>query len=121
MLSKTINFKDYNGEDREQTFLFNLTNAEITKMEMSTSGGLVEKINRIAAAKDGAEIIKMFEEILATAYGEKSPDGLHFVKSPELSRAFSQTGAYDVLFMELVTDPEAASVFISGVIPQTNK
>jgi hypothetical protein len=118
MLAKTIKFKDYNGQDREQTFLFNLTQAEVTKLELSTAGGLVEKINAIAAAKDGEEIIKLFEEILAMAYGEKTPDGLHFQKTPELSRAFSWTPAYDILFMELVTSPEAASAFINGIIPQ---
>jgi hypothetical protein len=31
---------------------------------------------------------------------------------------FSQTSAYDVLFMELATNDEAAAVFLKGVLPK---
>ena len=51
------------------------------------------------------------------AYGEKSPDGKRFIKSPELSEAFSQTEAYSELFMELASDSDAASKFVNGIIP----
>lgn len=51
------------------------------------------------------------------SYGEKSPDGKRFVKSEELSTAFSQTEAYSQLYMELATDADKAAEFINGVIP----
>ena len=120
MLKQTIKFLDYNNVEREQDFYFNLTKSEVTEMEMSTKGGLVEKINRIVAAKDGGEIINLFKEIVFKAYGEKSPDGVRFIKGKESSLAFSQTPAYDILFMRLVTNPEAASEFINGIVPQDN-
>lgn len=119
MLKKTITFIDFNDEARTEDFYFNLTRSEITMMEMSEEGGLVEKINRIVARKDGAEIMKVFEDVIAKAYGEKSADGRQFVKSPELSKAFSQTPAYDILFMELVTDPDQAAAFINAITPKT--
>ena len=56
-------------------------------------------------------------EIILKAYGEKSADGRRFVKSKELSEAFSQTGAYDTLFLELVSDANAAAAFVNAVIP----
>lgn len=37
-----------NGNERTEDFLFNLTEAELTEMEMSVDGGLAEKINKIA-------------------------------------------------------------------------
>lgn len=55
--------------------------------------------------------------VKATPYGEKSPDGKRFVKSEELSTAFSQTEAYSQLYMELATDADKAAEFINGVIP----
>ena len=51
------------------------------------------------------------------AYGEKTPDGKRFTKSEELSTAFSQTPAYDQLFMEIFTNTDVALEFINGLMP----
>ncbi len=117
MLKKRITYTDYNGIKREEDFYFNLTKAEIMEMEMSTSGGLTELINRVVETQDAPSIIKIFKEIIMKAYGEKSPDGKRFIKSAELSDAFSQTPAYSELFMELASDADAASTFVNGIIP----
>lgn len=117
MLKKTITYNDYNGTERTEDFYFNLTKAEIMEMELSTSGGLAEMITRIVAAQDQPAIIKVFKDLILKAYGEKSPDGKRFIKSDELAMAFSQTEAYSELFMELASDAEAASKFITGIIP----
>ena len=117
MLKRTITYPDYNGGTRTEDFYFNLTQAEITEMELSVDGGLVEMINRIVAAQDGRQIIATFKDIILRAYGEKSPDGERFVKSQELRDAFSQTEAYSKLFMELATDADAAAAFVNGIVP----
>ena len=117
MLKKTIEYTDFNGEERKEDFYFNLTTAEIMEMEMGVAGGFSEMIQRIVDAKDTPSIIKIFKELILKAYGEKSPDGKRFIKSEELSTAFSQTEAYSSLFMELATDADAAAKFVSGIIP----
>lgn len=117
MLKKTITYTDYNGTERTEDFYFNLSKAEIMEMEMSTAGGLAEMIQKIVAAQDVSAIIKIFKDLILKSYGEKSANGKHFVKSEELSTAFSQTEAYSQLFMELATDAEAASKFVNGIIP----
>lgn len=122
MLKKTITYTDYNGAERTEDFYFNLTKAEIMEMEMSTTGGFAEMIQKIVAAQDAPAIIKVFKDLLLKAYGEKSPDGKRFIKTSELSESFSQTEAYSQLFMELATDTEAASNFVNGIIPaEANK
>lgn len=117
MLKKTIEYTDFNGEERKEDFYFNLTTAEIMEMEMGVAGGFSEMIQRIVDAKDTPSIIKIFKELILKAYGEKSPDGKRFVKSEEISTAFSQTEAYSSLFMELATDADAAAKFVNGIIP----
>lgn len=120
MLKKKITYTDYNGVERTEEFLFNLTQAEVTEMELSTPGGLVETINKIVESKDGKEIIALFKEIILKSYGEKSPDGRRFVKSKELSEAFSQTEAYSILFMELATNAELSAAFVNAIVPVIN-
>ena len=117
MLKKTMTYSDYNGTERTEDFYFNLTKAEIMEMEMGTVGGLAEMINKIVAAQDAPAIIKIFKELILKAYGEKSADGKRFIKSEEISNAFSQTEAYSMLFMELATDADAAAAFVNGIIP----
>lgn len=117
MLKKTIKYTDYNGVERTEDFYFNLSKAEVTEMEMSTTGGLAEMINRVVAAQDTPSIIKIFKDLILKAYGEKSADGRRFIKTPEIAEAFSQTEAYSILFMELATDADAASKFVNGITP----
>lgn len=117
MLKKTITYTDYNGSERTEDFYFNLSKAEVMEMEMSTSGGLAGMIQRIVAAQDAPAIIKIFKDLILKAYGVKSPDGKRFIKSEELSTEFSQTEAYSILFMELSTDADAASEFVTGIVP----
>ena len=117
MLKKTITFTDYNGNSRTEDFYFNLTKAEITEMEMGTTGGMAEMIKRIVAAQDAPAIIKIFKKLILKAYGVKSPDGRRFIKSKELSEEFSQTEAYSELFMELAQDAEKAAEFVNGIVP----
>jgi len=117
MLKKTITYSDYNGAERTEDFYFNLSKAQVTEMEMSTAGGLAETIKKIVAAQDAPSIIKIFKDLILKAYGEKSADGKRFIKSDELSTAFSQTEAYSQLFMELATDADSAAKFVNGIIP----
>ena len=117
MLKKTISYTDYDGVKREEDFYFNLSKAELTEMEMSTEGGLQKKIEKITKSQNGKEIIDLFKDIILRSYGEKSYDGRRFIKSKEISEAFSQTEAYTELFMELATDADAAGIFINGIIP----
>lgn len=121
MLKLTRTYNDYNGMSRTEDFYFNLNQAEVTEMELSVDGGLVERINRIVAAQDGKQIIAVFKDIILRAYGEKSADGKRFIKNQELRDAFAQTEAYSDLFMELATNAEAAAKFINGIIPQGKK
>lgn len=121
MITETIKYTDYNGAEREEKFMFNLSKAELMEMEMGTTGGLAEMIQKIVETQDAPSIIKIFKELILKAYGEKSADGKRFIKVNDagvpLSIGFSQTEAYSQLFMKLATDAEAAAKFVNGIVP----
>lgn len=117
MLGKEIAYTDYNGVERKETFFFNLSKAELTEMQLGTTGGWGEMMEKIISAKDTPSLVSAFKNVILKSYGEKSPDGKQFIKSEELSKAFSQTEAYSNLFVELLSDDEKAAEFINGIIP----
>lgn len=117
MLKKSVTYTDYNGNERSEDFYFNLTKAEIMEMEMSTSGGLAEMIQRVVASQDSPTIVKIFKDLVLKSYGQKSLDGKRFVKSDQLREEFVQTEAYSIIFMELATDADAAAKFVNGIVP----
>ena len=118
MLVKTITYTDWNDEERTEDFRFNLTRTELTKFENSKGGGLTEWIKHIVQAKDNKAILDTFDDIIKATYGVKSLDGKTFIKNDQVYEEFKGTGAYDQLFMELVTDATKASEFLAGCLPK---
>lgn len=117
MLKITEKYTDFNGVERTEDFYFNLTEADLMEMELSTSGGLAEMIERIVAAQDGPAIIKIFKDLVLKAYGVKSADGRLHIKNDKVREEFSQTIAYSNIFMRLATDADEAAKFVNGIMP----
>ena len=121
MWKETITYTDYFGEQRTEDFRFHLSQAECAERQMKyAGGGYAEFLRRIIDAKDAEKIVEYFKQFLLESYGEISPDGRRFMKSPELSKAFSETEAYNILYMKLATDDEFAAEFVKGVLPKTD-
>ena len=118
MLKKTITYTEYDGLERTEEFRFNLTKAELMDMELTTVGTFSKLMQKIIDEKDMVRLAKYFKELILKSYGVKSDDGKRFIKSPELSEAFSQTEAYSELYMELLGNSEYAVKFIQQVMPK---
>lgn len=117
MIKKTITFEDFDGNEQTEEHYFNLTKAELLELEMINNGQYSQILTKIGESEDGKQIVEEFKKILKLSYGVRSEDGKRFIKSDELFKAFSQTGAYSELYFELATDAEAGAVFVNGLIP----
>ena len=117
MLTKKITYTDFDGNERTETFYFNLSRAELTELQLTYPGGYAEHIEKVTDSQDRPKIIEMFKDLIKRSYGEKSEDGRRLVKSSEISEAFMQTPAYDELFMEIATNADFATEFVAGVMP----
>ena len=121
MLKKTVKYEDFDGNTREETLYFFISKTELTEMELKTPGGFAKKLESISKSTNGGEIMDVFKEIILTAYGEKSEDGRSFIKKKNgvrLAEEFEQSAAFDALFTELITNPDKASAFVNGIMPQ---
>ena len=104
MLTKKIKAEDFDGNLREETFYFNLSKSELTKMELSVNGGLTTLLQKIAETQDIVEVKNLLEKFIDLSYGVKSLDGRKLEKTEEALKDFKSTNFYDELFMELISD-----------------
>ena len=118
MYKKTMTYEDYNGNSRTESFYFHFSKAELAEMELSKPGGFQAYLQKIIDTEDRETLIELFKDLILKSYGEKDETGKRFIKSKELSTAFAQTNAYSDLFMELVTNTEAATAFVNGLVPE---
>lgn len=118
MLKREIKYVDFNGEEREETFYFHLNKVEVAELEASKSGGIEAFVKRVVSEKDKEKLIEFFKGFILLCYGEKSDDGRYFEKSEELSKKFSYSPAFEILFVELASDADAAAAFVNGVAPK---
>lgn len=121
MLKKEISYTDYNGESRSEDFYFNMTRTEMAELDIDAGGVLIARLNRMVQRKDGAGMARFFRDFIVKSYGEKTDDGRFFDKGENFSlgKRFTRSPAFDVLFMELLTDPtgEKIRAFFLGVVP----
>lgn len=117
MLKKTITYTDFDGQQRTEDHYFNLTQAELTEMELSLNGGLSQLLEKIIQENDQRQIIEYFKKIVIGAYGIKGLDGRTFMKNDQIREEFASTMAYSEIFMELATDADKAAEFVKGIMP----
>lgn len=119
MLEKVIKYTDLNGNEAQDTYMFNFTRREAIKIMAKYNGDIMAEVDRLVKAGSNgmSGIIDMFEEIILSAVGQKSPDGKSFIKSPEIVSQFENSMAYAQLFEDLLTDPKAMEEFVTGCIP----
>ena len=118
MLKREITYETFDGEEATDVFYFNISKPELLELEVDVDGGMAKMLQNIIDTRDNKAILSTFKDLVLLAYGIKSDDGKRFVKSDELREQFSQTAAYQSLFMELATDDNAAVVFLKGCLPK---
>lgn len=118
MITKTIEYTDFYGNKRSEEFYFHMPKSKIAEMQLSLTGGLETYIKRIINTTDQKRLTSLFKDLILMTYGEISEDGRGFIQNEEVSKNFSYTGAYDVLYMELLNDEKAAADFVKGVLPE---
>ena len=118
MLKRTIKYEDFDGNEQEELFYFNISMPELIALEVDHPKGFGAWMEEVMKAKDNKTLMEQFKRIVLLAYGEKSEDGRNFVKNDELKAKFESSAAYISLFTELAMDDNAAAEFLLGVLPK---
>jgi hypothetical protein len=119
MLAKPLIWTDFDGVEQRGIFYFNISPSELTEMEVSADGALTAKMQKMVETDDQIGMLAFTKQLISDAYGERSEDGQHFIKSEHISKHFLQSLAFEALFEELATVDNAAAEFMLGVMPKS--
>ena len=120
MHSHTITYENFNGETKTKVVNFNLTEAELTKLQKDylDVGGINKVMDEAIASGDTKQLLDFFELLVHRSYGIKSDDGEIFHKSAELMAEFENMAFYSDLYMSFFLEEGAVGqAFIRAVMP----
>ena len=108
MYTKKIPFKDFKGNPRTIEVNYNLTETEVIKLfrEFQAVFEWRESLRgeeRILTSEEVADFYTSFEEILLSAYGEPSDDGLYFRKGNRFD--FEESALHNAAMVMFLTEP----------------
>lgn len=116
MFKRDIKFVNFDGEDETRSYYFTISERELVRLDAEYNGNLLKYLQGLQEKNNPKEIIDFFEHFVLMAYGVR--DGDRFIKNDEVRTEFTQTAAWDALFMELATEDGAILKFFMAVLPE---
>ena len=118
MFSREFEYTGYDGKPKKDTYFFNLNEAELYEIDLSSIHGFTGLMNKLLKEERTKEIVEYFKGIILSSVGVMSPDGRKFIKNEEIKEDFYRSKAYSMLFVELVSSGEKLAEFLKAAIPE---
>ena len=118
MFSREFEYTGYDGQPKKDTYWFNLTEAELYEIDLSSIRGFTGEMTKLLKEERTKEIVDAFKSIILGAVGSVSADGRKFIKNEEIKEDFYRSKAYSQLFVELVSSGEKLAEFLKAAIPE---
>lgn len=121
MYTKQVPFTDFKGQARTMTVNFNLTTIQAMKLFREFKI-ILEWRNSLEGPErelDPVEVMNFytaFEEILLSAWGEPSEDGLHFRKGGRYE--FEESALFNAAMLMFLTTPQEAMKLVDECFPK---
>jgi hypothetical protein len=120
MLKRPITFENLDGETVTKDYWFNISQLELTELQVSTDEGYGETLQKMMDDENVRGVLTSIKDIILMAYGER--DGEYFLKKDKeghlLKYRFEGSPAFSTLYMELLADDKKATEFILGAMPR---
>lgn len=120
MIIKTVRYTDLDGNTVDETLRFHLSKDELREINAQFDGGVKGYMSKLFVNdedrdNDAYKLYTFMKELILSAYGEKSADARHFIKSQEIKDNFESSLAFEALMDELIEKEEYES-FIAGIV-----
>lgn len=117
MLKKTATYIDYNDEKQTDVLYFNLSKAELGKLQMKMDGKFLDYIQACIEKKRVESLYDFFYNLLLDSYGERDVTGKKFNKNPQIRADFENSIAFSEVLMEIISNVDNMSAFVKGILP----
>ena len=117
MLKKNVKFEDFNGNEQEVEIHFNLTKTELSSFYAQFEGGFDQYFAEAVRRGDLETVSMLMLNFIHMSYGQKSPDGLRFVKTEEDLFNFKQSAVYDEVCSTVMKDVDSFLDFVYAIVP----
>ena len=125
MYTKDFTFKDFKNNSRTMTVHFNLTEVQVIKLMrefkvvydwQQRNLGTLRELNTPEDTEGLLEFYNAFEEIVLSAYGQPSDDGLYFRKSGRYE--FEESALFNACMVQYITVPEETTELVNKIMPE---
>lgn len=114
----TVTYEDFDGNQVQEELFFNLSKAELIRMELDNPIPLSTMASRMQENPSGTDTYRFATYLIIKAYGMRSEDGRRFHKSAEQTADFETSPAYDALLDKFMGDADFAAGFVGGLLPK---
>lgn len=117
-VKRVIQFNDLDGNPVEEVYYFQLgkTDALETDVIHEHKDDMEEYVRELAKGKNSRELVKVWQQLLFTAVGQRV--GNQLIKSPEITAQFRFGGAYEQFFSELMESEDGGGEFFMKIMPE---
>lgn len=117
MLHKTMSYMDYNGTQATDELWFNLTKAELAKLQVKMDGKYIDYLKQLVENKKIEGLFDFIYNLVLDSYGRRSEDGKKFYKTKAERDEFEASIAFSELLAQLINDPEMLKLFTKSILP----
>lgn len=114
----TVTYEDFDGNQVQEELFFNLSKAELIRMELDNTIPLSVMASRMQENPTGMDTYRFATYLIVKAYGMRSEDGRRFRKTEQQTADFETSPAYDALLEKFMADADFAAGFIGGLLPK---
>lgn len=121
MFKHTVEYVDFNGNERKEDLYFHLSLPEVTRIQAEIGIDIDQHVKNLVADQNLHQLLGFMEKMMLSAYGQKTSDGKAFHKSQAIREAFEYSQAYAEIFEQMMTNPELAKKFGEQVTEKGTK
>lgn len=123
MYKITKKYEDFRGNDREESFYFNITESEMVDMIKGDPSFNPDYLIYLTKEPSGLAMMEVMRKLIVLSYGELSEDGKHFRKDDQTTNDFIQSKAYEEILNDFFDGEHETMVkeFVLNVFPKKYK
>lgn len=117
MFKLEIEYTDYNGNDVKENVFFHFTQDEMFAFIRENRDVLKGEMSKAVSEQDWLLAYNFIRKLVLESYGEKSEDGLRFVKNDDTRLNLIETPRMDAIVDKVFGDEKTAQTFVRSIIP----